>query len=198
MTAGRGVVHAEERIGRSPVHIVQLWVAQPDATRDGPAAFEHHDDLPRVEFGDSRATVLVGGLGDHESPARRDSDHVGVDLELRSDATIPIRPEHEHALIPLAGTIEVDGRRLDPTQLVYLAPGREEIDLRPDGAARALLLGGAPFEEPVLMWWNYVARTHAEITEAHAAWTERSDRFAIPRSTLAPIDVGQPPWATKA
>src|SRR4051794_32278287 len=42
MTAGHGVVHAEEAVDtyRGRLHGVQLWVAQPAATRDGSAAFE--------------------------------------------------------------------------------------------------------------------------------------------------------------
>src|ERR1700744_1891338 len=60
MTAGHGVAHAEEDPARSEeVHAVQLWVAQPAATRDGPSAFEHHAELPQVELDGAQATVLV-------------------------------------------------------------------------------------------------------------------------------------------
>jgi redox-sensitive bicupin YhaK (pirin superfamily) len=49
MTAGHGVAHSEEgtRSYRGDVHGVQLWIAQPTITRDGPPAFEHHGALPR-------------------------------------------------------------------------------------------------------------------------------------------------------
>ena len=33
-----------------------------------------------------------------------------------------------------------------------------------------MLLGGAPFGEQVLMWWNFVGRTHEEIVAARDAW----------------------------
>lgn len=197
MTAGHGIVHAEERLGTAPVHIAQLWVAQPSATRDREPAFEHREDLPRVELGDSVATVLVGDLAGGRSPARRDTDHVGADIELRSQATIPLRRDHEHALVPLVGAIELEGRPLAPAQLAYLAPGRDEVELQAPEEARLLLLGGVPFEERILMWWNYVARTRDEITAAHAEWTSRSDRFTVPPSPLAPIDVGPPPWTSR-
>src|ERR687897_3072291 len=47
MTAGHGVSHAEESPAGPPTHQhgIQLWVAQPEATRHGPAAFEHHAEL---------------------------------------------------------------------------------------------------------------------------------------------------------
>jgi quercetin 2,3-dioxygenase len=204
MTAGHGIVHAEERLGTAPVHIAQLWVAQPASTRDGPSAFEHHGDLPRVDLGhddgdggDGVATVLVGDLAGARSPARRDTDHVGADIEFRTEITVPLRRDYEHVLVPLEGTVEVDGRAVPPPKLAYLAPGRDEIRLRAPGPARLLLLGGVPFEEPILMWWNYVARTSDEITAAHAEWTARSDRFGVPPSSLSPIDVGPPPWARR-
>lgn len=38
------------------------------------------------------------------------------------------------------------------------------------GPFRALLIGGAPFGESVLMWWNFVARTSEEIAVARADW----------------------------
>ena len=36
--------------------------------------------------------------------------------------------------------------------------------------SRLFLLGGVPLGEPLLMWWNFVARTLAEIAAAAAGW----------------------------
>src|SRR5580704_1075922 len=84
MTAGHGVSHAEEDPARAEeVHAVQLWVAQPAATRDGAAAFEHHAELPTRDLGQAELTVLVGEVAGIASPARRDTEHMGVELTLR-------------------------------------------------------------------------------------------------------------------
>jgi redox-sensitive bicupin YhaK (pirin superfamily) len=104
-------------------------------------------------------------------------------------------PSFEYGLVPLEGTVEVEGHAAEPGHLVYLRPGRDEIRLRTGESARALLLGGVPFEEPIVMWWNYVARTREEISAAHIDWTSRSDRFTVPPSALAAMDVSGPPWA---
>ena len=40
-----------------------------------------------------------------------------------------------------------------------------------------MLLGGQPFSERILMWWNFVARTLEEIAQARDDW-ERGSRFA--------------------
>jgi redox-sensitive bicupin YhaK (pirin superfamily) len=195
MTAGRGIVHAEEHPNAGRVHLAQMWVAQPAATRDGPAAFEHHPELPHLDLGDgSTAAVLVGEVGGARSDARRDTDHVGVDLELHSAVELPASPLFEYALVPLEGVVEVEGRVAGPGRLLYLGQGRDEIRVRSHGSARVMLIGGVPFEESILMWWNYVARTRDEISAAHREWTSRTERFAVPASSLAPIDVPGPPW----
>ena len=83
MTAGHGVSHSEEATGRysGELYGAQLWIAQPRATRDGDAAFEHHPDLPKVDLGGAVATVLVGTLAGTESPlvgTRTTSDSIWI------------------------------------------------------------------------------------------------------------------------
>jgi redox-sensitive bicupin YhaK (pirin superfamily) len=198
MTAGHGVAHSEEGTGRyeGDLHGVQLWVAQPSRTREDAAAFEHHGELPVVEMDGAIATVLVGELAGTRSPARRDTDHFGADLTVpRGTASLPLRRECEHAMVVCRGAIVVDGQPVEPGHLAYLAPGRDELVLRADDDARGVLVGGVPWaEEPLLMWWNYVARTHEEIDAAHRAWQEGGDRFGQVASPLPRITVGPPPW----
>jgi quercetin 2,3-dioxygenase len=197
MTAGHGIAHSEEATGkyRGAMHGVQLWVAQPRSTRDGAPAFAHHAALPQVEVAAGVATVLVGELAGAVSPARRDSDHVGVDLHLRAGtASVPLRAECEYGLVVFSGAIAVDDRRVVPGHLAYLGTGRDELTVTASDTARALLVGGIPFDEPLLMWWNFVARTREEITDAYRAWQMGDDRFGSVGSQLAPIAVGPPPW----
>ena len=198
MTAGNGVVHAEERTGRyrGPLEGLQLWVAQPAETRDGPAAFEHHAVLPQVELDGATATVLVGAVAGAASPARRDTDHVGVDLVLRPGlTTVPVAAGHEHALVLTSGAVEVDGRLVEPGHLAYLGAGRDELGLRAATASRGLLVGGTPFPEAVLMWWNFVARSQDEIAAAQRDWAAGAARFGPVASSLPRIEVGPPPWS---
>jgi redox-sensitive bicupin YhaK (pirin superfamily) len=198
MTAGRGVSHSEEGTGRyrGRVHGVQLWVAQPSTTRHGSPAFEHHAELPHVDLECGTATVLVGDFAGLVSPARRDTDHVGVDVDLRAGTSgFPMRRDYEHALVVLTGSVLVDGTVVEPGHLAYLGTGRDELGLIVERDARILLVGGIPFDEQVLMWWNFVARTREEILVAHADWTAAADRFGYVESPLRRIDVGPPPWS---
>ena len=194
MTAGHGVSHAEEDPARAEeVHAVQLWAAQPADTRDGPPAFEHHAELPRLELDRSEVTVLVGEVAGVASPARRDTEHMGADLTLRGSSTVvPLRADYEHALVVLHG--RVDGAVVEPGVLAYLGLGRDECAFGVEVPARALLLGGVPFPEPLLLWWNFVGRTRDELSEARRQWSADDGRFGRVRSSLSRIDVGPPPW----
>ncbi len=194
MTAGRGVQHAEEGTPyRGVFEGIQLWLALPDATRHGPAAFEHHAELPRAEFAGGEASVLVGTFVDAVSPARCDSPVVGVELRLESRATVPLRPDFEYAVVVLRGGLEVDGVPIAPGRLAYLGAGRDQLDLRGDRCV-AMLLGGVPFEAPVMMFWNFVGRERAELAQAGRQWNAGDERFGRLASPLARIPAPAAPW----
>ncbi len=55
----------------------------------------------------------------------------------------------------------------------YTAPGRTTLGLRADEPARLLLLGGPPFAEPIVMWWNFVGRAHDEIVSLRQEWQDK-------------------------
>jgi redox-sensitive bicupin YhaK (pirin superfamily) len=190
MTAGHGVAHAEEMTDgyRGPLHGIQLWVAQPEATRHGDAAFEHLVELPAVDLDHAIATVIVGDFAGAHSPARRDTDHAGVQLALRPGrSTAPLRPAYEHALIVLDGAAEIDGTVVTPGHLAYLGPGRDELVVSARDETQAMLLGGVPFGEEIQMFWNYVVRSDDEVDAAVASWNEDDGRFGTVKSPLARI-----------
>ena len=196
MTAGRGIAHSEEGTGyQGPLQGIQLWIAQPEATRHGDPAFEHHAELPRLDLGSATATVLVGEVAGTSSPARRDTDHLGADLDLRpGPTTVPLQAAHEHALLVVDGEVAVEGRPVTAGQLAYVGVGHDELPLEVRDPARALLLGGVPFEDRLVMWWNYVARSQDEITEAHRDWTGGHERYGEVRSSLSRLVPDPPPW----
>jgi hypothetical protein len=201
MTAGEGVTHSEEATGsyRGQLHGVQLWMAQPEATRHGAAAFEHHAELPQVELGNTVATVLVGSFAGATSAARRDTALVGVDAALGpGTGAWPLQPAFEHALVVLDGEVLVGDQVVRPGQLGYLGLGREEVALAARHPARVLLLGGEPFGEPILMWWNFVARTRDELDAAYRQWAADDPRFGRLRSPLPRIPAPPPFWARPA
>ncbi|WP_067501038.1 pirin family protein [Actinoplanes sp. TFC3] len=179
MTAGSGISHSEETPAEhSPtLQGVQLWVALPESDRHMPPAFAHHADLPVVTEGGMTATVLMGTLAGATSPAVCHTPLLGAEITLAAQTrtTVPVRPEHEYAVLALDGTATVADTEVKPGPLLYLGTGRSALTLTTGDPAKLLLLGGEPFDEKVVMWWNFVARDHEEVAAARAAWEATAD-----------------------
>ncbi len=181
MTSGRGIAHSEQSVATQDgvLQGVQLWVALPEAARHGDPHFEHHADLPVGAVGDAEVTVLMGSLAGLDSPAATYSPLVGAQLRLppRGVVALPVDPGFEHGVLVLDGAASVGGLDVGRGPLLLLDPGRDRLAVHAgsDGAL-LLLVGGEPFGEDLLMWWNFVGRTHEEIEAARADW-EAGRRF---------------------
>jgi len=198
MTAGRGVSHSEEATGtyRGELHGVQLWVAQPERTRHGDPAFEHHGALPQVELEAAVVTVLAGEFAGAASPARADTPLVAAEGTLRrGGSTWPLRSDFEHGLTVLEGAVAIGDQELRPGEFGYLGRDRDEITLSANDPTRVLLIGGEPFAEPILMWWNFVARTRDELDLAYQQWQGHDERFGLLDSPLPRIPAPAPYWS---
>jgi redox-sensitive bicupin YhaK (pirin superfamily) len=144
--------------------------------------------------------VLVGDLAGVRSLAGRESGGLGVELATTTatEAVLPLDAQFEHGLIVLAGEVAVGDEVVRPGMLAYLGRGREELALDLLASSRALLLGGRPFAEDLLMWWNFVARTRGEIEQAWTEWERGTARFGRVASDLARISAPRPTWLPSA
>ncbi len=202
MTSGNGLAHAE--LGVEPATArdtggimgAQMWLAQPESTRHGVSSFEHVDTLPEFELGESRGIVFLGALDGAASPATFDHPAVGLDLFVDAPTVIPADRSFEYAIVPINRSVCVEDAIVEPGSLAYVPAGLEE--LRVEGLSkgiRLLILGGKPLEEPIKMWWNFVARDQDEITAAWRDWRDHNDeRFAPVPSSLPRIEAPTPPW----
>jgi redox-sensitive bicupin YhaK (pirin superfamily) len=200
MTAGRGIAHSEETPARNVGRLrgLQLWLALPGASRETEPAFAQHGALPAVELEGGHGTVIMGELGGAQSPARGFSPVVGAELSAKADRRLVVPLDHgfEHALVPLQGSGRLEGRELSVDTLYYLGCGRPEVVVESGREPfRALLLGGAPFGETVLMWWNFVARTTEEIVAAREDW-QNGRRFGEVRAYGGPR-IDAPPFVAR-
>jgi redox-sensitive bicupin YhaK (pirin superfamily) len=182
MTSGYGIAHSEESPREHPpnLHGLQLWVALPDQARHGGPRFDHYPDLPVLRASGIAVTVVAGELDGVRSPALTYSPLVGAEIVLEPGAQIrlPLERDFEYAVLVIDGSAEVAGCRLGPEALLYLGTGRSDLMLDAAGATRLFLLGGAPFEEDLVMWWNFVARTHEEVVAAREDWAA-GRRFGV-------------------
>lgn len=177
MTAGRGIAHAEMSVrGRTDPHGLQLWIALPETDRRTEPGFEQHGELPAFDVGGAVVCVVIGESGAYRSPARTYSPATGLDVSsLRSGhVNVPLNPEHEHAVILVDGRASIADIPLQEATLYYLGLGRESVEIGIEYGARLFVLGGAPFTERLVMWWNFVARSSNEIALARTGWARRA------------------------
>jgi redox-sensitive bicupin YhaK (pirin superfamily) len=176
MIAGRGIVHSERtppEVRRSPhrAHGVQTWVALPDGEEDVAPAFEHHPapTLPHIKLPGAAVTVIAGKAFGAHSPVSVRSPTLYCAAELDVDATLVLPAEHEQrAVYVVDGRVAIDGAAVDTGVMAVLSPAGS-VELRAQGPARLMLLGGAPLG-PRFVNWNFVASTRERIEQARSEW----------------------------
>ena len=183
MTAGNGISHSEYSIGDDPIPLdaLQFWVVLPESARHGAAGFERHTDLPMVTLtadagADATATVVLGEFAGVRSPATVHTPIVGSEIALPAGTSVrlPLRPEWEHALMLVEGDAVVSEHPMERNELLYLGDARDEVEVSSTEGSLLFLLGGEPFEDEIVMWWNFAGRSHDEIFAAREAWEAES------------------------
>ena len=174
MTAGSGISHSETSTAAATVlHGVQLWVALPDSFRFTQRGFEHYAPEPAQGSG-YLLSVFLGTLGGSTSPVTTYSPLLGAELRLEAGRSVSfhVRPDFEHGVLVDGGSVDVNGIRSAANELAYLPAGQESLHFTAsqEGPARVIILGGEPLGEQIVMWWNFVGRSHEEIVDFRAHW----------------------------
>lgn len=190
MTAGHGVSHSEvsvrEEGAPGTLHGVQLWTVLPAESADVDPGFEHFEPEP-VELEGVWVSVFLGSLtlegreAPVSSPVTTYTPLLGAEIRLEPGASVRLTLEEgfEHGVLLDQGGLTVDGCPLDPHALAHVAPGPTALELvAGDEGARVVLLGGTPFEEQIVMWWNFIGRTHDDIVEARERWNAEEGQDA--------------------
>jgi quercetin 2,3-dioxygenase len=181
MTAGAGICHSEvSTAGTQFLHGVQLWVALPDSDRDTGRDFAHY--VPSLSpVAGAQVRVFLGELVGIRSPVHTFTPLLGAQVDLRPGATVTFDVDRtfEHGVLLDQGSVQAKGTTLEVADLWYQSPGHDSLVLANRGAepARVLVLGGPPFGEQLIMWWNFVGRTHDEIVRYRQMWQDEDARF---------------------
>ncbi|MEP9362343.1 pirin family protein [Nocardioides sp. CN2-186] len=176
MTAGRGISHSEfSPPSTTTLHGAQLWVALPDSARHTDPDFAHHAPSPVTGEG-YEARVFLGSLLGSTSPVATYTPLLGAELLLEpgTSLVLDVDPTFELGVLVDAGVVSVSGTEAKPSDLAFVPPGSATLGLTAhDEPVRLLLLGGPPFGEAIVMWWNLVARSHEEVVEWRTAWQDQ-------------------------
>jgi quercetin 2,3-dioxygenase len=196
MTAGHGISHSEvSTAGTSVLHGAQLWVALPDSARDSAPRFAHYAP-PAVTGEGWEARVFLGSLLGSSSPVETATPLLGAELLLAAGTELDMDVDQafEHGALVDTGVVSIGGVEVKQHELAYLPPGSQRLSLDAVADARVLVLGGPPFGEAIVMWWNFVGRSHDEVVAFREAWQAQlvdgyaDGRFGIPvGNELPPI-----------
>jgi redox-sensitive bicupin YhaK (pirin superfamily) len=182
MTAGRGIVHTEDSLaGENQLHAAQLWIALPAHLSDCAPAFDHYPNLPTWPHESCTLTLLAGSYGQYTAPTQLYSPMIGIDVQSAANSTIKLQlnPQFEYGILALEGDVQIGDEQYSIEEFAYLGSDLSAVELTLSAGSRILLLGGEPFAEPVLIWWNFVGFSKQAIAQAQREWEAGvSERFA--------------------
>ena len=182
MTAGYGIAHSELSLADANLlHAVKLWIALPDSARDMAPAFQHVEYPPKVMLGANQVCIFAGSLLGKTAETTLFSELVGAEVRIPAGEkiTLPVRDDFEHGFLIVQGEARVAEEIGLTGQMMYRQPGTDSFEVTAGSENLiVILLGGRPFEEPIVMWWNFIGRSHGEILEMRRAWNARENRFA--------------------
>jgi redox-sensitive bicupin YhaK (pirin superfamily) len=182
MTAGRGISHSEVSTSNTTVlHGVQLWLALPDASREVEPFFESHAAVATEHQG-ARFQVFFGTVAGVTATATAFTRLIAAQIDIPADHRIELEVDDrdELGLLVDQGAVTIDGTAVARTELAFLEPGASSIVIETaEAPARVVLIGGEPFGEQIVMWWNFVGRSHDEIAAYRAAWQAEASTRAV-------------------
>jgi quercetin 2,3-dioxygenase len=178
MTAASGILHEEYH---SPAfaakggnfEMVQLWVNLPAKYKKAPPGYQTllDKDIPTVNLPDGAGTVRViaGDYDGHKGPARTFTpiDVWDVRLKARHSAAFTLPEGHTLAVVVLAGEVEVNGTETArEAEVVLFDRNSGAVTIEASTDTKALILSGAPINEPVAAQGPFVMNTVGEIKQA--------------------------------
>lgn len=110
MSAGSGVHHSEYNREPGTTRIFQIWI-EPKSRGEAPSWGAR--PFPKGERSDRFVTLASGFAEDDALPIRTDARVVAATLKAGETAEYPIGATRHGYLVPAAGTIEVNGTRLE-------------------------------------------------------------------------------------
>lgn len=197
MTAGRGIAHSEYSTADSRVlHGIQLWTALPAADRGVAPQFAALDAVPHERVGDADVRVFAGSLGQQSAGVPTFSPLVGAEVSFPAGgaAELPVDATFEHGVLALTDGIRVRGIPVASGGMGVVAPGTSSIVIEADPGAICILLGGTPWTEEFVMFWNFIGASHAEVQEARETWMRERGSDASARQRFGSVagDANEP------
>src|SRR5690606_13842361 len=174
-------------------HGVHVWPALPGDGRGVAPYFVHQVDEV-VPIGDATLRVFVGNWLGAGSPVTAYTPLVAAELTLAAGGTVelPADPGFEYGLVVDHEPARLQGVEVPAHHLGVVPTGADALRIEAvAGPLRVLVIGGAPLGESIVMWWNFIGRSHDEIAEWRAQWQHEVVAGADPAGRYGRV-VGYP------
>ncbi len=196
MIGGRGISHQEFSTPETTyLHGVQLWYALPDATRNMAPAFEHYEP-PVVTRDGASMRVYIGSLAGSHSPVETYTPPLlaaEINLAAGAQLELDLDPGFEYGVLLDTGDLSLNGSDVPLHHLAYLPTGQRSLVLSSGAeSARLILIGGEPLNEQIVMWWNFIGRSHEDIVAYREAWQAEIGESSTAEPTNGAYDDGAP------
>ncbi len=168
MTAGKGVMHAEEPVDPE-ASVLQLWLNLPAGQRAAEPSVQDISEQQTGKYFDGQLTAHVygGRLGDVQGPADQHHEALFATIEVvEGRGVLPLKEGCRACLYVLNGTLSIGGVTLAAGQGILLSG---PCEARADGSGRAALIAAMPLREPVVLHFPFVLDHESEVASAFAA-----------------------------
>lgn len=178
MTAGSGILHNEyheESFAKKGgvMHMVQIWVNLPRVHKMTAPTYQAltKDTIREVEL-PGRAGIVRVISGDYlgtKGVARTYSPAHMFDVRLNAGAQARFNTPKDYntALLVLKGQVKANGSAaVDEGHVILFRNNGDEVAITAEKETTALLLSGAPIEEPLVHYGPFVMNSVDEINQA--------------------------------
>ena len=178
INSGRGIVHSErppkelaEKGG--DFELIQFWANTPANRKMDPAKYQPltAEDTPSItsEDGKVKAGIVAGETLGKTGPIELMTPMLVMRFEIDEGGKmeVPIPKDFNTVLYLLDGKVELNGDRLARAKdLVWFNNDGESISFKGLETTRAILLAGAPINEPLATYGPFVMNNQTQIMEA--------------------------------
>lgn len=177
MTAGKGIIHAEEssdafRKTGGTVDILQLWMNLPSKLKMTEPAYRglHFDEIVSIQASDHSATLHLisgeyhGNTGPINSMTGLFTSWLTFEPGQELELTVP--EEREVLFYAASGHLEVNGEEVSAFERVHFSGSGEVISAKALDASTVIFAHGEPLREPVASYGPFVMNTQDEIRQA--------------------------------
>ena len=173
MTAGRGIVHAEQMAGDptdGTVEGFQIWVNLPRDQKFTEPGFDGMtpDELPIRKLEGGQLRVIAGNWGDTVSQVHTFSPLFLYHLTLfeGAEVEVPIDPTFAAGVYTADGDVEINKEsRVERSILTLFEPGQGNVHLKAHTDAQIMVMGGVPLDQPMASYGPFVMSTSEELQQ---------------------------------